>query len=49
MQGEGCTERNLTSLVRHILALPSIDVVVDFFLQAIKLRRQSRRSPFPYQ
>ena len=49
MQGEGCTERNLTSLVRHILSLPRMDVVVDFFLQAIKLRRESRRSPFPHQ
>ena len=49
MQGEGCTARNLTSLVRHIMALPSIDVVVDFFLQAIKLRRDSRRNPFPFQ
>ena len=44
MQGAGCTERNLTSLVRHIMALPTIDGVVDFLLRAIKLRRDSRRS-----
>ena len=46
MQGDGCLPRNLTSLVRHIMALPSIDVVVDFFLQAIKKRRDSRRNLF---
>ena len=44
MQGEGCTERNLTSLVRHTMALPTIDGVVDFLLRAIKLRRDARRS-----
>ena len=33
MQGEGCTERNLTSLVRHKMALEGIDVVVGFFLR----------------
>ena len=49
MQGAGCTERNLTSLVRHIMALPSIDSVVDFLLHAIKLRRKSRRNPYPFQ
>ena len=49
MQGAGCTERNLTSLVCHIMALPSIDGVVDFLLHAIKLRRNSRRNPFPFQ
>ena len=49
MQGEGCTARNLTSLVRHIMALPCIDVVVDFLLQVIKKRRESRRNPFPFQ
>ena len=50
MQGDGCTARNLTSLVRHILAIPSIDVVVDFLLQAIKKRRDdSRRIQFPFQ
>ena len=49
MQGDGSTPRNLTSLVRHIMALPSIDVVVDFLLQAIKKRRDSRRNPFPFQ
>ena len=46
MQGEGCTERNLTSLVSHIMALPSFDVVVDFFLKATKKRRDWRHNPF---
>ena len=49
MQGDGCTARNLTSLVRHILALPNIDCVVDFLLQAMKKRRGSRRNPFAFQ
>ena len=49
MQGDGCTPRNLTSLVGHIMGLPSIDVVVDFLLQAMKKRRESRRNPFPFQ
>ena len=46
MQGEGCTERNLTSLVSHIMDLPSFDVVVDFFRKATKKRRDSRHNPF---
>ena len=41
MQGAGCTERNLTSLVRHIMAFPSMDIVVNLFFQASKLRRVS--------
>ena len=49
LQGDGCLPRNLISLVRHIMALPSIDVVVDFLLQAMKKRRESRRKPFPFQ
>ena len=49
MQGDGCSPRNLVSLARHIMALPSIDVVVDFLLQALKQRRESRRNPFPFQ
>ena len=49
MQGDGCTERNLISLVRHIMELPSFDVVVDLLLQAIKKRRDSCRNPFPFQ
>ena len=49
MQGDGCTQRNLTSLLRHSMALPSIDGVVDFLLQAMKRRRESRRNPFPSQ
>ena len=49
MQGDGCVPRNLVSLVGHILALPHIDVVVDFMIQALKLRRDSRRNPFPFQ
>ena len=49
MQGNGCTARNLTSLVRHIMALPSIDVIVDFFLKAIKKRRDDRRACLPFQ
>ena len=49
MQGDGCVPRNLVSLVRHIMALRSIDVVVDFLLQAMKQRRDSRRHPFPFQ
>ena len=31
------------------MALPCIDVVVDFVLQVIKKRRNSRRNPFPFQ
>ena len=42
MQGDGCQPRNLISLVRHI-----IDGVVDFLLQAMKRRRESRQNPFP--
>merc|ERR1711964_276397 len=49
VQGDGCLPSNLTSLVRHIMALPSIDVVVDFLLQAMKKRRESRHNPFPFQ
>ena len=49
MQGDGCTPRNLTSLVGHIMGLPSTDGVVDFLLQAMKLRRESRRNSFPFQ
>ena len=49
MQGDGCTPRNLTSLVRHIMGLPSIDVVVHYLLQAMKLRRDSRCNAFPFQ
>ena len=49
MQGDGCTARNLTSLARHIMVRPSMDVVVDFFLQAVKKRREARQSlpPLP--
>ena len=49
MQGQGCSERNLTSLVRHVMALPRFDVVVDFLLRAFKMRRDSRRNQLPYQ
>ena len=49
MQGDGCQPRNLISLVRHIMALPRIDGVVDFLLQAMKRRRESRQNPFPFQ
>ena len=49
MQGQGCSERNLTSLVRHVMALPRFDVVVDFLLRAFKMRRNSRRNQLPYQ
>ena len=51
MQGDGCTARNLTSLVRHIMALPSIlvDVIVYFLLQAVKMRREARRHSLPFQ
>ena len=43
LQGEGCTERNLTSLVEHVLALPKVDPVIDFLAQALRLRKQARQ------
>ena len=49
MQGAGCTPRNMISLMRHILALPSCDGFVDFLLQAVKKHRDSRRNIFPHQ
>ena len=49
MQADGCTARNLTSLVRHIMAFPGIDVIVDFFRQAIKKRREARRHSLLFQ
>ena len=43
LQGGGCTEHNLTSLVEHVLALPKVDPVIDFLLQALRLRKQARQ------
>ncbi len=49
MQGDGCVPRNLVSMMQHIMSLPSIDVIVDFLIQAMKLRRDSRPNAFPFQ
>ena len=43
LQGNGCTQLNLTSLVEHVLALPKVDPVIDFLLQALRLRKQARQ------
>ena len=42
VQGEGCSPRNLTALVRAILQVPNFDSVVDYLLRVLKLRRQYR-------
>ena len=49
MQGDGCTARKLTSLVRHVMALPSMDIGVDLFLRAIKKRLEAGRNSLPFQ
>ena len=49
MQGTGCVPRNLVSMMKHIMSLPSLDVIVDFMVPAMKLRRDSRRTTFPFQ
>ena len=49
LQGGGCTERNLTSLVEHVLAPPKVDPVIDFLLQALRLRKQARQQRLHFQ
>ena len=46
MQGAGCTERNLISLVGHIMALPRIDGVVDFFFPGDQVTAPLTSQPF---
>ena len=43
LQGDGCTPRNLLSLVRSIMLVPRFEIVADFLLQAQKKRRQFRQ------
>ena len=42
IQGEGCTERNLTALVQAILQAPRFDSIVDYLSRALKVRSQYR-------
>ena len=43
LQSDGCTPRNLLSLVRSIMLVPRFEIVADFLLQAQKKRRQFRQ------
>ena len=43
IQGDGCTDRNLVSLLRAVLSAPRPESVVDFLVRAMRHRRDFRR------
>ena len=45
IQGEGCSPRNLQSLIGAILRSDRIDFIIDYLVQALKLRRAHRIGP----
>ena len=44
-QGEGCSRRNLQALIGAILRSERIDFIVDYMVQALKMRRNHRIPP----
>ena len=47
IQGDGCSPRNLQSLVSAIMRAERFEFLIDFLLQALKRRRQHRKHPRP--